>query len=243
MPERRCVWILCVVLFCASLEAEELQLKDGTKITGKLTAIAGDTFQVKTAYGDIQVPRAQVVSISFPENQPKKDSKDAEETPRPPVDESLNGTAYKNRTANFQLTVPQGWLLAPELEHQSKDIAAALKSPDQIYFFLATPEKFAGTLTTYKVLAETQYRTKFKDYEKLSEAPVQLDGVGGIRLIWHGKNPAANDAEMKAVVYILPYENRMVRLSFLTLEPLFDEGLPIFEKIAASYKAIGERPK
>jgi hypothetical protein len=107
MPQRYWIFILSVCLFWAPLHAEEIQLKDGTKITGKLTAISGDTFQVKTAYGDIQVPRAEVISITFPENQPKKDS--AESKPRPPVDESLNGTSYKNRTANFQLAVPQGW--------------------------------------------------------------------------------------------------------------------------------------
>jgi hypothetical protein len=241
MSRRHLIWVFGVYLFCAPLRAEEILLKDGTKITGKLTAISGDTFQVKTAYGDIQVPRAEVVSITFPENQPKKDS--AESVVRPPVEESLNGTAYKNRTANFQLTVPQGWLLAPELRQETPAIVASLKSPEEIYFLVVTPEKFSGTLTSYKGLAELQYQTKFKDYEKLSETSVQMDGRTGIRMIWHGKNPSANDAPLKGLVYILPYESRMLRLTFLTVEPLFDEGLPVFEKIAASYQTMAASTK
>ena len=113
---------------------------------------------------------------------------------------------------------------------------AALKSPDEIYFFLVTPEKYLGTPATYKVLVETQYQSGFKDYEKMSESQIQLDGRSGMRIIWRGKNIAANNTPMKSLVYILPYDNRMVRITFLTLEPLFEEGLPIFEKIVASYQ-------
>jgi hypothetical protein len=42
--------------------------KAGTKITGTLVSIRGETFGVKTAYGDIKVARSEVVSITFPEN-------------------------------------------------------------------------------------------------------------------------------------------------------------------------------
>jgi hypothetical protein len=98
-----------------------------------------------------------------------------------------------------------------------------------------TPEKFAGTLATYEVLVETQYQTKFKDYQKLSQSDTEMDGRKGLKLIWHAKNPEASDASLKGLVYIIPYEGRMVRLTFLTLEPLFDGALPLFEKIAATY--------
>jgi len=238
-----CAFIAAIALSYVPLRAEEIQLKDGTKITGKLTGITNDTFQVKTAYGDIQVPRAQVLSINFPENQPKKESDADEPKAKAPIEESLNGTTYTNATEKFHVNVPKGWLLAPELARQSADIAAALKSPDEIYFFFVTPEKYLGTLGTYKVLAETQYQSKFKDYEKMSESQIQVDGKTGIRMIWRGKNAAANNASMKSLVYIVPYENRMVRLTFLTLEQLFDDGVPIFEKIASSYQTTSRQTK
>lgn len=228
---------LGLAVFSGAMCAEEIQLKDGTKVTGKVIGVNGDTFQIKTNYGEIQVPRSQILSITFTENQPAKEGGSAV-TDVPAIDESLQGTAYVNRTGHFQVTVPKGWALAPELRAQSKDIVAALKSPDESKFFLVTPEKFEGTLATYKVLVETQSQAKFKDYEKLSESDVELDGRKGIKLVWHGKNTAANDAPLKAEVFIIPYDGRVVRLSFLTLEPLFDEALPSFESIAASYHAI-----
>ena len=77
----------------------------------------------------------------------------------------------------------------------------------------------------------------------MSESQIQLDGENGIRMIWRGKNAAANNASMKSLVYIVPYENRIVRLSFLTLEPLCDDGVPIFERIAFSYDTASTQTK
>ncbi|HWR36440.1 MAG TPA: hypothetical protein VN622_11280 [Clostridia bacterium] len=233
-----CAFLICTI--CMTLCAEEVQLKDGTKISGKLVGITGEKFQVKTNYGDIQVPRSEVVSITFPANQPKVEDESKANAESPAVVESLTGEEYTNSTAGFKLTVPKGWSSAPKM--RSKDIVAALTSEDSTLFLLVTPEKFAGTLNTYKVLAQTQYQTSFSDFEMTSESEIQMDGRTGFRLVWHGKNKKANDAQVKALVYMLPYEGRMVRLSFLTLEPLFDVAVPTFEKIAASYRSL-EGPK
>jgi hypothetical protein len=224
------VIVALVLVVVAVASAEDIQLKDGTKISGTITGATADKFQVKTAYGNIQVPRADIVSISFPENAPKEAST---ETPR--IEQSIDGHKYTNRTEHFQLTVPDGWQTAPEM--LSHDIHGALKSPDQTLFFFYTPEVFAGTLNTYLVLAESGFQGKFKDYERLSQTEVILDGRKATRLLWHAKNPASHDAAIKALVYVVPFEGKMVRLSFLTLEPLFDEALPTFEKTVATYHA------
>jgi hypothetical protein len=229
---------LGLVIFWLPLHAEEIQLKDGNKISGKVISLTDESFQIKTAYGNIQVPRSDIVSISFPENQTSSKNEAATESEAAVVDESLNGTTYINRTAKFQVAVPSGWISSETLRKQSKDIIAALESPDQTLFFFVTPEIFNGSLSTYRVLAETKYQMSFKDFEKLSESEVPLDGKTAIRLIWRGKNTKTNDTPLKSVVYIIPYDGRMVRLSFLTLEPLFETGLPIFERIAASYSSI-----
>jgi hypothetical protein len=225
------IFVFAALVLVARPMAEEIQLKDGSKITGKLVGITGDTFQVKTNYGDINIPRSEVVSIAFPENAPKGSATTAATIP--PVDEELKGTRYKNRTASFTLDVPLGWKIAPELR-TSKDVIAALDSADETLFLMVIPEQFVGTLATYKVLAETQYRTAFSGYVNDGETEVEIDGRKGIRLLWHG-TAKSNNADLKFVVYILPYDGRIVRLSFFTLPPLFADGLPVFEKIAGSY--------
>ncbi len=231
-------WLLVLgaLVIAVQLGAEEIQLKDGTKVTGKLVGVTGETFQVKTAYGDINIPRSEVVSITFPENAPKSAGNDSGSLP--PIDEELKGETYTNRTASFQITVPSGWKLAPELR-TSKDVIAALDSPDETLFFMVTPEKFSGTLETYKVLAETQFKSSFSNYVNDGEAEAQLDGRKVIRLTWHGTSKA-NNADLKFLVYFVPYEGRMVRLSFFTLPPLFGDGLPVFEKVAGSYHSTGK---
>jgi len=231
-------WLLIVGAFLLAPQprAEDIQLKDGSKITGKIVAVSGDTFQVKTNYGDINVPRSEVVSITFPENAPKNAAGDA--APLPAIDEDLKGGVYTNRTAGFQLKVPSGWKIAHDLR-TSKDVAAALDSGDETLFFMDTPEKFSGTLATYKVLAETQYQKAFSGYVNDGETETQVDGRKGIRLIWHGTSKA-NNADLKFLVYIVPYDGRMVRLSFFTLPGLFNDGVPVFETIAASYHEPGK---
>ena len=235
----RGTYLLIFLFLLSSLSrAEEIQLKDGSKITGSLTAIDGNTFRVKTAYGEIQVPRTEIVAIQFPENSPKKEGSSGGASS--PVDESLDGTLYSNRTAHFQVTVPAGWIVSPEMRI-SKEIVAALKSADQAHYFMVTPEVYAGSLTTYRVLAETQFQNKFQDYQKLSESDAKLDGRTGLRLVCKGKTRDTNTT-FKFLVYILAYEDRMVRLTFFTFEPLFDDAVPIFEKIAASYQSTSDKP-
>ena len=231
--------LLALVLLAftgAVVFAEEIHLKDGTKITGKILGVKGDVFQVKTSYGEIQVPRSDIVSINFPENQPK--AADDEESEPAPVDEVLEGTQYTNRTAKFRMTIPEGWVLFPELRKNAKDVVAALASKDKTLLFMVTPEAFTGSLNSFKGLAEMQYQTSFGDYQKLSESEITLDGRKGIRLTWKAVNKQANNAPMKSLVVILPYEGRIVRLSFLTVGPLYDEAVATVEKMIMTYATL-----
>jgi hypothetical protein len=231
----RCCLPILTVLLSFPVKAEVIELKNGNKITGKLTAINGDTFQVKTDYGEMQVPRTDVVSITFPENQPKKD----QATQPPLIDESLDGATYVNRSYHFQATVPQGWKVTPEIRSQAPAAVAALASGDQALFFMVTEEPFTGNLNTYRVMVETQFMTNFLEYEKLSESEVTLDGKTGTQIIFRGK-PKNNPVMLKFLVDILPYDGRMARLTFTTIEPLFNDGLPVFNKITASYRSTSQ---
>jgi hypothetical protein len=86
--------ITFIVLVVIPVAAEEIVLKDGTKIVGKIVGVKGETFQVRTSCGEMQVPRADVITINFPENQPQPKEGEA----LPAIDESLEGKLYVNRT-------------------------------------------------------------------------------------------------------------------------------------------------
>jgi hypothetical protein len=224
--------IIGPVVFCLPTRAEEFQLKDGTKISGKLVGVNGDTLVVKTSYGEIQVPRADVISITFPENQPKDAGTTASGGPPRPVDESLSDGKYVNRSGSFALQLPKDWVLSPTLLSKNAALVAALESADQTRILFVTPEKFAGTIDTYRVLVETQLKGNYGSYQALEQNDVQLDGQKGVRMVAAITQKGA-DTLYKTLIYLIPYDGRVLRLSFFTLGTFYNDALPTFEKIAA----------
>jgi hypothetical protein len=204
--------LFSAIVFCQTTRAEEIQLKDGTKITGKLVGVNGDTLQIKTAYGEIQVPRADVISINFPENHTKQAVAGTPAGLPRPVDETLSNGKYVNRSGGFTVQVPPDWKLAPQVLAQTPSLIAALQSADATQLFLVTPEKFAGNLNTYRVLVET----------RMVATATKKD----------------NGTPFKFLVYLIPYDGRVVRVTFFTLAPLYDDASPTFDKIAASYRSL-----
>jgi hypothetical protein len=47
---------------------EEISLKDDTKIVGHMSAVTADKIELDTSYGEVQLKRRAIVTISFPEN-------------------------------------------------------------------------------------------------------------------------------------------------------------------------------
>lgn len=230
--------ILTALLVCATARAEEIQLKDGTKITGKLIGVSGETLQIKTAYGDINVPRTDIVSITFPENQPKKADAAKAGVVRP-VDDTLKEGAYVNRSGDFTLQVPKEWKLAPGLLEQNSSLLAALVSSDEQQILLVTPETFTGTLETYRVLVENSLKEGFSDYQHIEQNDLTLDGRKAMRIVASGTKNGTR-TEFKFLVYLIALDGRVERLTFLTLVPFYKDAEPTFEKIAGSFHSTAK---
>jgi len=79
--------LLAAVALLAPLRAhaDELKLKDGTKITGTIVGFEENSFKVKTSYGFAVVQKDQVASINISEgkNEGKNDGKSDGEKPAP----------------------------------------------------------------------------------------------------------------------------------------------------------------
>lgn len=56
---------VCALLLPLALSADELKLKDGTKISGTIVGFEENSFKVKTSYGYAEVQKDQVVSITI----------------------------------------------------------------------------------------------------------------------------------------------------------------------------------
>lgn len=87
--------VLATVVLCAAMvaHADELKLKDGTKIVGTIVGFEENSFRVKTNYGFAVVQKDQVLSISIADSSKKNDGENKPEPSREksgPVAKSVN---------------------------------------------------------------------------------------------------------------------------------------------------------
>jgi hypothetical protein len=88
---------LAVLHFAAPARADEIKLKDGSKIYGTIVGFEDNSFKVKTSYGFAVVQKDQVVSITVtdPAKQPEPESAKKPDSDAAKKPEATNTTAKK----------------------------------------------------------------------------------------------------------------------------------------------------
>jgi len=238
----RTIFLPAFCLFLAATlpaAAEEILLKDGTKIVGRMTALQADKIEVETPYGKMQLKRVDVIAINFPENGVV--AAPASPAVKPPainIDESLRATQYINKTGKFTLTVPADWKIDPKIARTGPMITV-LSSHDDMRFLMVTQEEFNGSLESYKGMLELTYRKTFGGYEEISASPVKIDGKSALLFSFRGISAKADNLPVQFLVAIIPSGTTYTRVATWCAEPLFHETQPIFEKMVNSYHASG----
>jgi hypothetical protein len=226
-----------LLLMVLPATAEEIVLKDGTKIVGRMTAVTGDKIEVESAYGKMAFKRSDILTINFPENGagPTADATGKKDAPAPNVnvEESLRGTQYVNKTGKFTLTLPPEWRIDPKLGH-SQLMLAGLSSNDDMRFLTVTQEQFNASLESYKGLLELKYRKGFGAYEEISQSNVTIDGKSALVMSFRGTLPQSG-IPVQYLVAIIPSGTTFTRVAIWCAEPLFHETQPTFEKIVSSF--------
>jgi len=233
---------ILLLLLAAALPslAEEISLKDGTKIVGRMTAVTTDKIEVETAYGKMQLKRSEILTISFPENNPNV-STDAVSAKKelPKIDEALTGVRYTNRTGKFSLTVPADWAINPDLR-RAPETLAALSSQDKMRFLMVIQEEYPGSLQSYKEISILAVRRNLGSFEELSESPVTIDGKAGLLIFYRGTLTKTNNLPVEFLTAIIPSGNSYTKVTAWCVEPLFHDMQPTFEKIVSSYRSTGQ---
>ena len=233
------LFILSAV-FVLIASAEEISLRDGTKIVGHMTTISADKIEVETSYGKIQLKRSDIVTISFPENAPSTATPNGA-TPTiaradgPKVDESLNGLQYLNRTGKFALTLPPDWVIASDL-HRGPDTYAALSSRDKLRYVLVVQEEYPGSVESYKELALLNARRGLGNFEELAQSPVTIDGKSALLVFYRGTLQKSSNLPVEFVSAIIPSGKTFTKVTAWCVEPLFHDMQPAFEKLLNSYR-------
>jgi hypothetical protein len=234
------------LLLSFSAMAEEVSLKDGTKIVGHMTAVTPDKVEVETSYGKIQLKRSDILTISFPENgtsasagqppSPAAAPGAAVKVDMPKVDEVLNGLQYTNRTSKFTLTMPPDWIIAPELRHSAETLAT-LSSRDKLRFIMVAQEEYPGSLDSYKELTMLGVRRNLSNFEELSESPTTIDGKPALMVFYRGTLSKAANLPVEFVSAIVVSGKTYTKVTAWCVEPLFRDMQPTFEKVLNSYRS------
>jgi hypothetical protein len=85
---------LACVLSAGSARADEIKLKDGSKINGTIVGFEDNSFKVKTSYGFAVVQKDQVVSITVTDAAPKPET-DSTKKPEPATAKKSDAEAVK----------------------------------------------------------------------------------------------------------------------------------------------------
>lgn len=106
--------ILCAaVLYSASARADELKLKDGTKISGTIVGFEENSFKVKTGYGFAVVQKDQVLSISISESSKKAEEEKKADTAKKLDDEKKPDAASEKARPKAAATEESSGTAAP----------------------------------------------------------------------------------------------------------------------------------
>ena len=232
---------ICLLFLTASLPAfaEEIILKDGTKIVGRMTGITSDKIEVETSYGKVQLNRTDIVTISFADN---ASAKAADVAPAkqslPKMDETLSGTQYLNRTGKFSLMLPPDWLIDPNLRN-SPTTLAGLSSKDKMRFAMVIQEDYPGSMDSYRELTMLGVRRTLSNFEELAHSEATIDGKPALLVYYRGTLQKSNNLPVEFLSAFIQTGNTFTKISVWCIEPLFHDMQPAFEKIVGSYRTSG----
>ncbi|MHB8541766.1 MAG: energy transducer TonB [Candidatus Acidiferrales bacterium] len=238
------------------VEGEQVSLKDGTKIVGKVTALDGDTFTVQTSFSKMQIPRTQILSITFSENG-QTTPPVTTIVPRA-VDQSISGGVYTNGTGHFTLTVPDGWQPSDALARKVSGAIGAVTAPDRHEMVIIQTLPAGGTAKEEVQILESTFQSSFEGFEKLSESSDRIDGVeadmisfraiiaiGNVRTQGGTDEPADTTikAPIKYLVVVLPEPSETVMLMCVAPDALYAQSEPTFRQIVASFHSTAPKPE
>jgi len=232
---------ICLLVLTAALPAlaEEIVLKDGTKIVGRMTGITSDKIEVETSYGKVQLNRGDIVTISFSENASGKATDAAPvKQPLPKLDESLTGTQYLNRTAKFSLTLPPDWSIDPNLRNTPTTLAG-FSSKDKMRFAMVIQEEYPGSMDSYRELTMLGARRTLSNFEELARSEATIDGKPAILVFYRGTLQKSNNLPVEFLSAFIQSGNTYTKVTVWCIEPLFRDMQPTFEKIVTSYRTSG----
>jgi hypothetical protein len=193
-----CLTGLFLVVCPQGVSADELKLKDGTKIVGNIVGYEGDAFKVETSYGFALVKKDKVASIIVSEAKAPAPPPPARTNPPPivpaantapakaqpaaraveaPMREEVEGTRYTNLTFSFQLYKPPSWSVIEGARKTLPTAIVAMGTEDQTTLFIVGREPLQKTIEQHAAANERSLRELYENYRAVGERRTTVAGL------------------------------------------------------------------
>lgn len=103
-----------LLMFCATAAADELRLKDGSKVIGTVVGFEDGAFKVETTYGFALVKKEKVATIIFSDAKPEAKESAKAKKPDPPPPATASAPPTSSPAANTTAPAPQQTAPAPQ---------------------------------------------------------------------------------------------------------------------------------
>jgi hypothetical protein len=158
----------------------------------------------------------------------------------PNIQQSIQGTTYDNKTANFTLTVPEDWKPSELFTGQVPGLVGALMAPGGSAAIMIQRYYFPGAKAGAAIL-DSRYQSNIKDYRKLSEGPLRIGGKDSYFFVYRALFPYGPPEEKRflparVLVVLIPHGESVLGFLCQAPESEFDKYKPVFDKIVGSFK-------
>ncbi len=208
--------------------ADEIILKDGTKIAGNIVGYEKDSFKVETSYGFALVRKDKVRTITIADAAKKTDeakppekqevppapapvpavstpaspppARPAAPPPEPAIRESVDGTTYTNHTFAFRMYKPPSWRVIEGARKMLPAAVVAMGTSDESTLLVVGRIAARGTLDAQLSSTERELRAIYENYNPAEPERTVIAGQPAIQRRFRGTADAREWSGMLIVL-------------------------------------------
>ena len=155
------------------------------------------------------------------------------------IQERVEGNSYINDTFHFTMYKPPGWRIHEDVPRETGRAIVAMGPEDEQTLLIVDREVWSGPPDLKRDTTETNLRSTYQDYQRLSESPMQLDGRSAVRRDFTG---LMEGVEWHGVSVRVTEGNTVFGILGLTSAETFQFQQALLNKIINSFRFLPVKP-